>query len=226
VAKLMICVKSCQRDLALGFHDVIRSTWGRDAKALNIETRFFMGVADNKSYSPRPDEVYVKCGDDYNSLPYKTREICRWANGKMVDYIFLCDNDTFLIPRKMLQCGFEKHDYVGKIGEPVNKRFRYEHTGREGQKEIHERCFQWASGGYGYFLSRKAFQEVAFETPTSSCEDLWVGQVIGRLAAEGEASILSTPADAYSWHSPHHGEIYDLKTLKDWQTRMHAENKV
>jgi Galactosyltransferase len=222
MTKLMICVKSCQRDLKLGFHDVIRSTWGKDAKALGIDVRFFVGA---EAIPYQSDEVHVKSADDYNALPYKTRDICRWANGKMVDYIFLCDTDTFLVPKKMLMCGFEKYDYVGKISQPVNKPFRYEHTGREGQKEHHEHCYPWASGGYGYFLSRKAFKEVAFEHPMSQCEDLWVGQVVGKMAAEGEASILSTAANVYSWHHPQHGEIYTLDVLKGWMEKMYLEQK-
>jgi len=220
--KLLIAVKSCQRDLKLGFHDVIRSTWGKDAKALGIDVRFFVGAEATPYQS---DEVHVKSADDYNALPYKTREICRWANGKMLDYLFLCDTDTFLIPKKMLECGFDKYDYAGKISQPVNKPFRYEHTGREGHKEYHERCYPWASGGYGYFLSRKAFQEVAFEHPMSTCEDLWVGNVIGKLAAAGEMSILSTPANTYSWHHPQHGELYSLEPLKTWQEQMYQEHK-
>ncbi len=216
MTKLLIAVKSCQRDLKLGFHNVIRSTWGKDAKALGIDVRFFVGAEATPYQS---DEVHIKSADDYNALPYKTRDICRWANGKMVDYIFLCDTDTFLIPRKMLECGFELHDYAGKISQPVNKPFR------EGQKEYHERCYPWASGGYGYFLSRKAFQEVAFEHPMSQCEDLWVGNVIGKAAATGEMSILSTPANVYSWHHPQHGEVYTLDAMRNWQEKMYLEQK-
>lgn len=227
MTKLIVCVKSCQANLERGDHHVIRSTWGKDAKALGIDVRFFVGASQHptKMINYQSDEAVLKCEDDYNHLPYKTREICRWANGKMVDYLYLCDTDTFLIPSKLLKCGFEKYDYVGKIGLPVDKRFRYEHTGREGQKEIHERAFQWASGGYGYFLSRKALQEVAFEHPTSSCEDLWVGQVIGAQAAIGEMGVLSTPGNIYSWHAPAHGEIYDLETLKTWMQQMYRDQK-
>jgi hypothetical protein len=226
MTKLMICVKSCQRDLALGFHDVIRSTWGKEAKAVGIDVRFFVG-AECKAY--QSDEVHIKSADDYNALPYKTRDICRWANGKMVDYIFLCDTDTFLRMDTMLawfqKIQMGKYDYAGKISQPVNKPFRYEHTGREGQKEYHERIYPWASGGFGYFLSRRAFQEVAFEQPMSQCEDLWVGQVIGKLAAAGEMSVLSTPANVYSWHHPQHGEIYTLEAMKNWQEQMYREQK-
>jgi hypothetical protein len=224
--KLLIAVKSCQRDLKLGFHNVIRGTWGKDAKALGIDVRFFVGAEATPYQS---DEVHVKVADEYNALPYKTREICRWANGKMLDYVFLCDTDTFIRLDTMLawyeKIKLNKYDYAGKISQPANKPFRYEHTGREGQKEYHERCYPWASGGFGYFLSRKAVQEVAFEHPMSQCEDLWVGQVIGKLAAQGEMSILSTPANEYSWHHPNHGELYSLEPLKTWQEQMYREHK-
>lgn len=208
----------------LGYHDVIRSTWGKDAKAVGIDVRFFMGAMPAPYKS---DEVHVKAADDYNALSYKTREICRWLMGKVFDYAYLCDTDTFLRIDTML-AWFEKiqkggYDYAGKIGQNVGKRFRYTHTGREGQVESYERCFPWASGGFGYFLSRKAAGQVAFEQITSQCEDLWVGQVLGESATEGEISILNTPHEVYSWHHPQHGEVYDLATLKDWMEQMYKK---
>jgi len=222
MTKLLIAVKSCQRDLKLGFHDVIRTTWGKDAKALGIDVRFFVGA---EAIPYQSDEVHVKSADDYNALPYKTRDICRWANGKMVDYVFLCDTDTFLVPSKMLMCGFEKYDYVGKIDKTPGVPFPYVAVGREGQQENHPKCYSWCSGGYGYFLSRKAFQEVAFEHPTSYAEDLWVGQVIGPMIAKGEMTVLTTPINAYSWHHPQHGEIYTLDAMKGWMEKMYVEQK-
>jgi hypothetical protein len=220
--RFLIAVKSCQRDLKLGFHTVIRSTWGKDAKALGIDVRFFVGAEATPYQS---DEVHVKSADDYNALPYKTREICRWANGKMLDYVFLCDTDTFLIPKKMLECGFDKYDYVGKIDKTPGVPFPYVAVGREGQQEHHSRCYSWCSGGYGYFLSRKAFQEVAFEHPMSYAEDLWVGQVLGPMIAQGEITVLNTGRDIYSFHHPQHGELYSLEPLKAWQEQMYREHK-
>jgi hypothetical protein len=221
--KLMVCVKSCQAHLERGDHDVIRSTWGKDAKAAGIDVRFFVG-SDFKKY--QNDEIHLKCPDDYNGLSYKTREICKWASGKVLDYIFLCDTDTFLIPSKMLQCGFKGYDYAGKISRPIGKTFHYEDVDREGSREVHDHCYPWASGGYGYFLSRKAFSEMAYEHPSARAEDLWTGQVIGALAAVGEMTILDTPPNVYSWHFPvaeHGGNNYDPKF--GWMQKMYAEHK-
>jgi hypothetical protein len=220
--KLLIAVKSCQKDKDAGYHDVIRSTWAKDAKALGIDVKFFVGASFAKYES---DEMHLKCLDDYNSLPLKTREICKWVSGKLIDHVYLCDTDTFLIPSKMLESGYEKYDYAGKITKPIGKPFSYSHTGREGQIENFPRCFPWASGGYGYFLSRRAATTVAYEYPTSICEDLWVGQVMGQAQAAGELKIQDHAPNVYSWHHPQHGEIYDVKTLSDWMTKMYQEHK-
>lgn len=226
MTKLLIGVKSCQRDKDLGFHDLIRATWGKDAKALGVDVRFFVGASMNKYES---DEVHLKCADDYNSLAFKTREICRWAGGKVLDYIFLADTDTFLIPKLMLKSGFENYDYAGKISRPFGVPFKYEHTGREGQKEIHQRAFPWASGGFGYFLSKRALSEVAYGFPSSECEDLWVGQVMGALYTEAKIKMESFPTKEnpvqYSFHHPQHGEVYDNKTMADWMNQMYRDNQ-
>jgi hypothetical protein len=223
MTKLIICVKSCQAHKERGDHNIIRSTWGKDAKALGIDVKFFVGSNFTRY---EQDEVHVQCDDSYNGLPYKTREICKWATGKMVDFIFLADNDTFLVPRKMLQCGFENYDYVGKIDRDPKVPFEYEASSRE--RYLKMSTYPWASGGFGYFLSRKAFTEVAFAHPNTWAEDLWVANVLGPMTAAGEIKVLSTPSNVYSFHHPKHGEIYALEPLKNWLEQMqkiHGEHK-
>jgi len=219
---LMICVKSCQRDLERGYHNVIRSTWGKDAKANNVIVRFFVSSEFRRHES---DEVHLNCADDYNALSYKTREICKWAQGKLPSHIFLCDTDTYVDIKKLLTIPFWQYDYVGKIDRTPGVPFHYVAKSREGVEEHHPKCYPWASGGYGYFLSRKAFETVAFESPTSWAEDLWVGQVLGPLIAEGEITALNTPRNIYSWHHPDHGEIYDPTKLTEWMHKMYKEQK-
>ena len=218
--KLLVAVKSCQADLDKGCHDVIRTTWGKDFRGL-ADVRFFVG-AEFKKY--QSDEIHLNCRDDYNSLPWKTRAICQWAVGKAIDYLFLCDVDTFLLPRKLLTCGFENYDYAGKI-DRLGETFPYEATNRDGVREFYPRCYSWASGGYGYFLSRKAFTVIADTLPKGWAEDLWVGQVLGEQYSLGEITALNTPRNVYSWHHPEHGEIYDIKKLADWMNKMHKEQQ-
>ena len=110
-----------------GYHDLFGGTWGKEARALGIDVKFFMG----KSFNPyQSDEMHLNCPDDYDGLPFKTREICKWVSGKMVDFVFLCDTDTYLIPRLMLQTGFEKYDYAGKIDGDPKVRFKYDAVSR------------------------------------------------------------------------------------------------
>jgi Galactosyltransferase len=233
VTNLTIAVKSCLRDLQRGDHDVIRSTWGADAKAAKIDVRFFIGSPNDNVSTPRykTDETVLKCADTYEALPYKTREICRWACGKRVDYLLLVDTDTYVMVKYVLECGFEKFDYLGWTAWEPGKPKRNSTTAPDGTVENYERCYAYASGGIGYFLSRKAFTEVANETPSSWCEDLWCGQVLGPLVATGELTQESTRSNTYtgnvySIHYPGRwkgNEPYNPST--GWMQQMHAEHR-
>ena len=223
--KLVICVKSCLEHKNLGYHEIIRGTWGKDARALGIDVKFFMGVVDNKHYGLENDEIVVKSPDDYDNLPHKTRRICDWMSNKLYTHMFLCDNDTFLVPRLMLQSGFVGYDYVGRFGENISRPFKYDVTDRHGVTQHFDRCYPWASGGYGYFLTKRAAAEVALEYPFTWAEDLWVGQVLGPMAAVGEMFLLDTSQQKYSDHFPSafYGGGYDPK--HHWMEEQYANRK-
>jgi hypothetical protein len=210
--KLLIAVKSCQHDLERGDHEVIRKTWGKEAVEMGADVRFFIGSNTNApSCALQSDEVVLNVEDDYHSLPYKTREICRWA--LEYDHVFLCDTDTCVWPKRLFSCRFENYDYVGQITRPFGQTFSYNAINRSGKDEQHDNCYGWASGGIGYFLSRKAVNKIAQETPTSWAEDLWVGQVMGPLLISGEMRGLDLHGGICSLHfpSPQYGQNYDPK---------------
>jgi hypothetical protein len=73
---VLLAVKSCQRDLDHGCHDIIRSTWGKDVHEANL--RFFVGALQESEKISQGD-VFLNVPDDYDSLPFKTREILRWS---------------------------------------------------------------------------------------------------------------------------------------------------
>jgi hypothetical protein len=220
--RLLIAVESCQDHLERGFHNEIRNTWGKDAKSLGIDVRFFVGDSFKKHEA---DEIFLDCPDDYHSLPKKTQSICQWAVGKSIDYVYKVDTDTFVIPRKLLMCGFQSYDYVGKIDKPLGETFPYRAVNRDGIIEVHQSCFPWASGGYGYFLSRKAFTKIADVNPTGWAEDLQVGQILGPLYLTGEISMLSISGGEISSHFPSHvyNSGYDLKF--NWMQNMYTEHR-
>src|SRR5271156_2746122 len=157
---LLIAVKSCRQDLERGYHQVIRDTWGIDAVSLGIDLIFFTGNRNQSKGILGWDEVSLDCGDEYADLPFKTREICQYAVACGYDYVFLCDTDTFVIPRLLLEVGFEAYDYYGLIQKPLGKTFQYDAISRSGKH--HPGMYSpWASGGFGYFLSQKAARIVS-----------------------------------------------------------------
>ena len=198
MTKLMIAVKSCQVDKARGCHEAIRRTWGQALKQMGVETRFFVAADKNNHVKYESDEVSLSCSDDYDELPFKTREICKWAYGKTAKHVFFTDVDVCIFPHNLLSCGFEETDYAGRFHDKkpgwVGRR---EILGKD-RKEVIDRCYNWASG-FGYFLSRKAMGEVAQAFPMTFAEDVFVGQVLGPLNASG---------DIYSKHLDKQVAIY------------------
>lgn len=199
--KLLIAVKSCQPDKREGFHEPIMNTWGQEAKSLGIDVRFMMG-SNGETNQPIPsrDEMYLNAGDRYDDLPEKTQQICRWMLGKVYDFVFLCDTDTHVRPAKLLASGFQNYDYSGKIDKPWDTPFYYQAINRAGGIEVHERCYPWASGGFGYTLSRRAAEKVGFSNPMSWAEDLGVGQILAPEINGKRMTALNIPANTISSH--------------------------
>lgn len=92
--------------------------------------------------------------DEYEYLPAKTQAICKWALKRGHLNVFFCDTDTYVyLPRLKPS----EHDYVG-----------YRLEGKV-----------YASGGAGYWLSRKAMELVLTANPAKfKNEDEMVGTVL------------------------------------------------
>lgn len=134
-----------------------RETWVKDfAKYPNVDVRFFYGRGGNRE--PLPDEVFLNCEDDYKSLPYKTKAICGWAEGRGYDFTLLTDDDTFVWADNLMASNFADYDYVGSVND-TRPQMPY--------------CT-----GLGYWLSAKAVKLVAVASVTNTLEDHWVGSVM------------------------------------------------
>ena len=136
----LIAVKSCWRESGNGFNRAVRDTWGKDVKGADVG--FFLG---RFGLAGREAEIVLDCPDDYNGLPYKTKAICKWVWNHDYTHLFACDTDTFVMPERLLNSGFENYDYVGHFNGP-----------RGIPNVVYGKCYSWASGGSGYWLSRKA----------------------------------------------------------------------
>jgi hypothetical protein len=132
--KVLIAVLSCHS--LRRYEQSIRDTWGKDIPG-GTDLRFFLGFS-NADGDPRrrDDEVLLEVEDSWSGITNKTVEMYRWAVEKGYDYVFKVDLDTLVRPQALLQAGFEQFDWVG------------------GQNSF------FASGGAGYWLSRRAMEAV------------------------------------------------------------------
>jgi hypothetical protein len=200
--RLLIAVKSCQRDKATGCHQAIRETWGKDLPE-GVEVRFFVG--GDQAPPLEPDEVHLPVDDGYWELTPKTRGIAGYTVKEKYDFVYLCDTDTYLIVSKLLQTPFTEFDFSGGVAAgPTYEKIFGKHyprwvTDRGG---VADPFYIYLSGGVGFFLSKRAAQEVATTPYHHHSEDVWVGQVVGPFIEKGtlKGGVLSGVEYNSAWH--------------------------
>jgi hypothetical protein len=138
-----------------------RATWMGDLRGCPGASAVFLHGAGNRAAGPVlvDDLLLLPCPDEYASLPQRTRWFCRWALTRDDwDYLFKCDDDTYVCTHRLVACDLNGKDYVGAEWMPG---------------------VGYASGGAGYFLSRRAAAIVAEGlTAATGAEDELVGQLL------------------------------------------------
>ena len=113
--------------------------------------RFFLA---EQPRDPLPDEVFLSCGDGYESLPEKVREVNRWALAHNFDKLLKLDDDIVMFPSRVT---IPTCDYMGWS---------------------HDLASNWCSG-LAYWLSRESMEAVAEADLTDQpSEDRWTGSVL------------------------------------------------
>jgi hypothetical protein len=222
--RTLIGIISYMGDAENGKHQKIRDTWGKDVSASGADLFFFIGRRDDEphrpKYCPKADEIPIKweqfkdckhgwwesiegCCVDFWQLLVK--EILLWSIQNGYDYSFLCENDTFLVPQKLMSCGFEKYDFSGHF---INGGKKYPwpedfpfHPPQDsiilgGEK------YSWPEPGVGYFLSKKA-AKIIIDAPSDHFSmGMYAGQVLGPYIHRGEIIKAHLPnfIDVVSWH--------------------------
>lgn len=220
--KTLVAVKSCEAHRGAGFHIPILNTWGKDLPK-SVDLRFFIGTTNEVSLllGSWATEV-LETPDDYNSLPLKTKAILVWFLNTDYDRVFLVDTDSYIDHRFFSLV--LNYDYIGKIDREAGVTFPYTAVDREGNCTFIPECYPWASGGFGYMLSRKAAEIVVATEPMTWAEDLYVGQALGPHIKSGE--ITMRHITGYTDHFPQREWQRGYTPSTEWMELCHeARNR-
>lgn len=149
-----------------------RETWLRWLVGL-ADYKFFLGhpasTADDVVSLDMPDgPIWIshRNGPRTLVLNRKSEALVKYAFDNGYDYVFKCDDDTYVWPGRLLWSGFDQHDYVGSIDRHYARDIGFYH---------------WAQGGSGYWLSRKAMAIIVEHgLHLVAAEDFAVGQILAR----------------------------------------------
>lgn len=135
------------------------ATWVPEIQACEIDLMFLVGGGAG---APRREGnvLHLPCPDDYPSLPQKVQQFYRWAlENCEFDYVFKCDDDTYVRADRLLAFKTDDRDYIGSEWTPG---------------------VGYASGGAGYWLSRRATTIVAeaLTAHPKGAEDVLVGRYL------------------------------------------------
>lgn len=230
--RILFAINSWDVAARAGFHQVIRETWGKDTAPADL--RFFIpGVP---GYVLQPDEVFLDVSRDYEKICIEVKEMLRWSAQAGYDYTIMVSTDSFLLPQKVLACGFEKHDYSGDwafsesvpFGEvnpiPVHCTFRTE----DGYGI--NRCFyNWCGCGPARILSKKAATIIIENADAAywhSADDIMIGQTLGPYIKRGEILPYRIPyyGGVITWHYKN-TEKEPYSAANGWMKRMYEAHK-
>lgn len=171
--KVLIAVLTCWTFERNGLNAALRKTWLKDAEGL-ADYKMFVGVGQGAETASLPPDVVLlpDVDDGQGFVSYKLRAALRWAYDRDYDFVYRCFPDTYCRPERLMQSGFQAHDYYGD--------FRGEHCTPD----------NYPSGGPGSCMSRKAMA-LALDAPITGpqatgkhtkvweyADDLWFGQVL------------------------------------------------
>lgn len=123
------------------------------------DCKFFYGRGSKRTLLP--DEIVLDCGDGYSDLTTKARAIYTWAYERNYDYVFDIDDDSYLIPERLLASDFYNYEYVGRTDANALNKSGY------------------ASGGPGVWIGRKSLDILVAAPPTDdTVDDRWLGNVL------------------------------------------------
>lgn len=160
--RILIAIKTCFKYKHRA--DAQRATWVPEVRGADV--KFFLG--EKRGYVPQDDEVMLSVDDGYLALPAKAKATFQWSLDHGYDYLFHCDDDTYVRPERLLASGFGAYDYVGRLRGPSGT---------------------WPApycSGFAYWLSRRAMQVVVgAQFDNDHADDRQIGNALNAAGLKG-----------------------------------------
>lgn len=189
--KVLIAVLSCY---SLQYcEQSVRDTWVSEIPT-GVDYKFFLGRRQgihDASYRYAGDEIYLDVDDSFHGVTEKTVAIYNWALSLGYDYVFKCDLDTLIRPMLLLRSSFAEHDYVGGYNEG------------------------FASGGSGYWISKRAMEYVVQGTyEPGPAEDWNIANILrdNGIKVHGDDRYVFRPG----YKMDDHTITYHLSSIRQW----------
>lgn len=160
------------------FAEASRQTWIKNIQGADYKIFYGHGLSGRRRtddivepgfYEPAFDEIQLDVPDGYMDVCTKIHEIIRWAYEQGYDYLFKVDDDTYVLPDRLLASDFTNHDFVGGESFGIDE---------------HKRLFKYQGGvnasGPGFWLSRKSM-EIVLRYPRpghASPDEPWLGWIM------------------------------------------------
>lgn len=161
MSDLIIGIETCNKYTYRA--KAIRQTWLKDCYKFGVNSYFFIG-RPGKPAETIGDTIYLDCGDGYLDLPHKTIAFIEYIYKHFdFDYIFKCDDDTYIDVKTLLSLPYARYEYFGWpiLSPALDRKWHFKHV------ELHLRQNykgklkgQWMDGGQGYFLSLRAVEVI------------------------------------------------------------------
>ena len=204
--KLLISIMSCKanhrRLLA------VRDTWLNDTTPANVDNLIVFG--DGQGYEPvrHNDYLFLSIPDRYENLALKTRAFFQYCCEHLnYDYIFKCDDDTYVHLHKLLHMGYDRYDYIGAFTTYNAGISETWHYGRCFDAKFHvENKGPFPNSfaeGFAYFVSQRAAYAIADSSKhwatDQILEDVFVGNCIQHYNEQNNCELTFYDCDRTIW---------------------------
>jgi hypothetical protein len=240
--KLLVAVTSYFPDAIRGCHQAIRETWGKDLQGI-ADLKFFTpyphfadpvewGMTFSlDSYEPHPDEEWLDMNGLYANISYQVQRILKYSVEHEYDFVHVCANDTFTIPKHLFGSGFEQSDWRGEWYPDKASPFYPLQIGETFDWKWYDlkvpALHGWISGGPGMTFSKKAAEIIVGEdlTPWIAQHDFWgfaYDSLFAQILCPHIKSGLRVTDDArFIWHYPHALGEQRYAGVVQWQKEMY-----